>query len=96
LLTLEFRNKVFVENKEPNGDTISLKFDEGSRKLVLNVPLGCSMVDRLTAQRQANGISKFGWLASSGARIGEGYEVILDGGGGQTPDRLNHSPRQVY
>ncbi len=94
--TLIFKNKIFIESKEPNGDTINLSFDQTNQRIVLSVPIGCSLIDRLTAQRQANGIAKTGWLTSSGARLGEGYEVTVEGDGGQVPDRLNHSPRQVY
>jgi hypothetical protein len=96
LPTLIFKDKLFVESKEPNGDSIQLDFDETNRKIILTVPMGSSLINRLTAQRQANGISKTGWLSSSGARLGEGYDVVIEGNGGSVPDRLNHSPRKVY
>jgi hypothetical protein len=96
LPTLIFKNKLFVESKEPNGDDIHLDFDETNQKIILTVPVGSSLINRLTAQRQANGISKTGWLSSSGARLGEGYDVVLEGDGGVVPEKLNHSPRKVY
>jgi hypothetical protein len=91
-----FKNKLFVESKEPNGDSIHLDFDENNEKIVLTVPIGSSLINRLTAQRQANGIAKTGWLSSSGTRYGEGYDVVLEGDGGGVPDKLNHSPRKVF
>jgi hypothetical protein len=96
LPTLIFKDKLFVESKEPNGDCIYLDFDETNQKIILTVPIGSSLINRLTAQRQANGISKTGWLSSSGARYGEGYDVVLEGDGGVVPDKLNHSPRKVF
>ncbi|MHA2059445.1 MAG: hypothetical protein ACW976_01520 [Candidatus Ranarchaeia archaeon] len=94
--TLVFKNKLFVESKEANGDGIHLDFDESNEKIILTVPIGSSLINRLTAQRQANGISKTGYLASSGARFGEGYDVVLEGEGGGVPEKLNHSPRKVF
>ncbi|TFG14182.1 hypothetical protein EU537_04480 [Candidatus Thorarchaeota archaeon] len=75
---------------------ISLSIDDTQKKLIMNVPANESMIIRRAAERQARGISKSGYLSRSGERIGRGYRLEIDGEGGQLPDRLRQSPREVY
>jgi hypothetical protein len=77
-------------------DSILLVIDDGQKKLFLTVPGTTSMIVRRTAERQAQGIVKSGFLARDGGRYGRGYQVEVLGEGGQLPERLTHSPREVY
>ena len=60
------------------------------------VPSGASMIERRAAERNARGIEKVGFQTASKGRIGRGYELVIEGHGGGLPDRLRHSPREVY
>jgi len=93
---LLFRDKTFHETSDADGDEISLTFEASQKKVILKVPPDCSLIDRLTAQRQADGITRSGWLSKDGTRYGEGYELQIEGLGGKMPDRLCRSPREVY
>jgi hypothetical protein len=93
---LEYRNNQFVECKGQPSTDITLKVDDAQKKLVLVVPGGVSMIQRRSAERAARGISKAGFMSSSGATLGRGYELLIEGQGGALPDRLKHSPREVY
>ena len=75
---------------------ISLSVDDTQKKLIMRVPANESMINRRAAERQARGITKSGYLLGSGERIGRGYKLEIDGQGGQLPDRLRQSPREVY
>ena len=77
-------------------DAIFLAIDESQKKLLVTVPSNISMINRRAAERQARGITKGGFLLSSGARIGRDCELEMVGEGGQLPDRLRDSPREVY
>ncbi len=54
------------------------------------------MIERRAAERNARGIEKVGFQTASKGRIGRGYELVIEGHGGGLPDRLRHSPREVY
>ncbi|MHA2424657.1 MAG: hypothetical protein ACXAEF_07700 [Candidatus Thorarchaeota archaeon] len=77
-------------------DAIFLAVDESQKKLIVQVPSNISMINRRAAERQARGITKTGFLLSSGARVGRDCELEMLGEGGQLPDRLRDSPREVY
>ena len=77
-------------------DTILLVIDESQKKLLLTVPTNVSLIVKRTAERQAQGIVKTGFLARDGGRYGRGHQLDVLGGGGQLPEKLTHSPREVY
>ncbi|UCH05430.1 MAG: hypothetical protein JSW05_04490 [Candidatus Thorarchaeota archaeon] len=73
-----------------------MKVDESQKKLILAVPGGVSMIERRAAERNARSIQKSGFQTSKRGRIGAGFELVIEGHGGSLPDRLTHSPREVY
>jgi hypothetical protein len=96
---LEFNaiSSQYQETTRTSADTaILLAIDEGQKKLLMTVPSGVSMITKRAAERQARGITKSGFLLRSGGRAGRGLELEVMGEGGQLPDRLSHSPREVY
>ncbi len=93
---LEYRDSQFRECSGQPSTDINLKVDESQKKLILTVPEGVSMIQRRSAERAARGIAKAGYLSSQGATIGRGFELVIEGHGGNLPDRLKHSPREVY
>ncbi|MFW9909564.1 MAG: hypothetical protein ACFFEF_13415 [Candidatus Thorarchaeota archaeon] len=93
---LEYRDSQFHECAGQPATEISLKIDDTQKKLILTVPGGVSMINKRSAERAARGISKTGYSSKSGATLGRGYELVIEGHGGALPDRLKHSPREVY
>ncbi|MHA1770556.1 MAG: hypothetical protein ACTSYL_05000 [Candidatus Thorarchaeota archaeon] len=77
-------------------DSILLVIDESEKKLIMTVPAHITMIVRRAAERQARGITKSGFLCKDGGRYGRGHELEVLGEGGKLPDRLLHSPREVY
>ncbi|MHA2241117.1 MAG: hypothetical protein ACXACE_05890 [Candidatus Thorarchaeota archaeon] len=77
-------------------DAIFLTIDEAQKKLLMTVPPDVSMIVRRAAERQARGITKSGFLLRNGGRAGRDHELEVIGEGGQLPDRLRDSPREVY
>jgi hypothetical protein len=93
---LEYRDSQFHEVSGTPQTAITLTVDDSQKKLILAVPTGTSMIERRAAERNARGIEKVGFQTSAGPRIGRGYELVVEGHGGGLPDRLKHSPREVY
>jgi hypothetical protein len=93
---LEYRESQFHEASGQAATDISLTIDETQKRLILAVSSNVSMIERRSAERNARGISKAGFLTSTGATVGRGYELVIEGHGGALPDRLKHSPREVY
>ncbi|MFW9800961.1 MAG: hypothetical protein ACFFD9_11025 [Candidatus Thorarchaeota archaeon] len=54
------------------------------------------MIERRAAERNARSIQKSGFQTSKRGRVGAGYELVVEGPGGSLPERLTHSPREVY
>ncbi|TFG34316.1 hypothetical protein EU527_04190 [Candidatus Thorarchaeota archaeon] len=82
--------------RDSSDDSILLAIDESHKKLVMTVPVGMSMIARRAAERQARGITKSGFLCNDGGRYGRDHDLEVLGEGGQLPDRLRQSPREVY
>lgn len=93
---LEYRDSQFHEVSGSPTSDITLKVDEGQKKLILSVPGGVSMIQKRAAERNARSIQKSGFQTARSGRIGRGFELVLEGHGGSLPDRLRHSPREVY
>ncbi len=96
---LEFNqstSQFFETTRSEATDAILLAIDEGAKKLTMSVPSGTSMIARRAAERQARGITKTGFLCNDGGRYGRDAELEILGEGGQLPERLTHSPREVY
>jgi hypothetical protein len=83
-------------NRSSSDDSILLVIDEAEKKLIMSVPPNVGMITRRAAERQARGITKTGFLFSDGGRYGRDHELEVLGEGGQLPDRLRQSPREVY
>jgi len=82
--------------KTSSDDSILLVIDEATKKLIMSVPSNISMINRRAAERQARGITKSGFQCSDGGRYGREHELEVLGEGGTLPERLTHSPREVY
>lgn len=82
--------------KISSDDTILLVVDEAQKKLIMTVPGNVGLIARRAAERQARGITKSGFLCKNGGRVGRNHELEVVGSGGQLPDRLHRSPREVY
>lgn len=96
MTVLEYRDSQFHEVRgQPTAD-ITLKIDSGPKKLILSIPGGVSMIQRRSAERNARSIASSGFQLSRGGRVGRGFELVIEGGGGGLPDRLTRSPREVY
>ncbi|MBN2228455.1 MAG: hypothetical protein JW779_02605 [Candidatus Thorarchaeota archaeon] len=96
---LEFNqttSQFFETTRNAADDAILLAIDESQKKLVMTVPSGMGMIARRAAERQARGITKSGFLCNDGGRYGRDHELEVLGEGGQLPDRLRESPREVY
>jgi hypothetical protein len=95
-INLEYRNSQFHECSGQPSTPISLTVDDSQKKLILMIPADVSMIERRAAERNARGIEKVGFQTSKQGRVGRGYELVIEGHGGGLPDRLRHSPREVY
>ena len=95
-IVLEYKNSQFHECSGTPATAINLTVDDSQKKLILVVPSGTSMIERRAAERNARGIEKVGFQTAKAGRIGRGYELVVEGHGGGLPDRLRHSPREVY
>jgi hypothetical protein len=96
---LEFNESTsqFFETTRNSGDNaIFLEIDPSQKKILMTVPAGKSMIARRSAERQARGITKSGFLCNDGGRVGRNHDLEVLGEGGQLPDRLRESPREVY
>lgn len=93
---LEYRDSQFHECTGTPSTEITLKVDDAQKKLILTVPGGVGMIEKRSAERGARSIQKSGFQTSKRGRIGAGYELVIEGHGGSLPDRLKHSPREVY
>ena len=92
----ESTSQFFETTRSTSDDTILLVIDEAQKKLIMTVPSGKTMITRRAAERQARGITKTGFLCNDGGRYGRDHELEILGEGGQLPDRLRESPREVY
>ncbi len=96
---LEFNTSTsqwFETTRNAADDTILLAVDESQKKLIMTVPAGTGMIAKQAAERQARGITKSGFLCNDGGRYGRDHELEILGDGGQLPERLRGSPREVY
>lgn len=96
MVVLVFKDNEFNQADDNTESDILLKIDETQQKMILHVSPECGFVNRRTAERQARGIQKTGFLTGENHRVGAGYELVVEGNGGEVPDRLTQSPRQVY
>ncbi|NWF95508.1 MAG: hypothetical protein HXY34_05160 [Candidatus Thorarchaeota archaeon] len=96
MTVLEYKDNQFREcSGQPTTD-ITLKVDDMQKKLILTIPSNVSMIEARAAERNARSIEKSGFQTAKQGRIGRGYELVVEGHGGALPDRLKHSPREVY
>ena len=82
---LEYKNSQFYECSGAPTTEISLNIDDSLKKLILSVSGGTSMNQKRSAERNARGISKAGFRSDSGATLGRGYELVVEGHGGGLP-----------
>jgi len=96
---LEFNvstSQFFETTRNAADDTILLAIDDSQKKLIMTVPSGIGMIAKRSAERQARGITKSGFLCNDGGRYGRDHELEILGEGGKLPDHLRESPREVY
>ena len=94
-LALKDRQFIETDNNDGNSAEAVLIIDEENKKMVLRFSEECGFVLRRTAERQAGGIQKSGFLSSNNHRVGIEYTLDIQGQNG-VPERLTHSPRKVY
>lgn len=92
----ESTSQFFETSRNATTDAILLAIDDSQKKLIMTVPSGIGMIAKRAAERQARGITKSGFLCKSGARHGRNHELEILGEGGQLPEHLRQSPREVY
>ena len=92
----ETTSQFFETTRDMASDAIIVVVDESQKKLLMSVPAGIGMIARRSAERQVRGISKSGFMLGSGGRVGQNHDLEVIGDGGQLPDRLRESPREVY
>jgi len=95
VIVLEFDGGNFVERKK-GASGIRCELDAGTKKVHLILPQGTNLVERRVALRQADTISRSGYLLSSGERVGRGWELVIDEKGSAVPERVTISPRISY
>ncbi len=96
MIVLEYRDSKFHECSGTPTTPITLKIDTAEKKLILVVPNGVSMIQRRAAERNARSIQKSGFQVAAGGRVGRDFELVIEGQGGELPERLTRSPREVY
>jgi hypothetical protein len=93
IIKLNFKNKGFVQ--EADESEITLLVDPQAKKMVLKSSPGANFIDVRTAERQARSFPKIGIPLKNGENIGRGFDFQIETEIGP-PDKLRHSPRQVY
>lgn len=93
VVKLGFREKGFVEGL--SDAEIVLLVDLQEKKLTLKSNPGANFIDVRTAERQARSLPKVGLTLKDGFRVGQGFQLVIENDT-RPPERLCHSPRQVY
>ncbi len=76
MVKLIFKEHSFSEGREESGDA-ALFIDEATNTAKLEYSPGAGLILRRTARRQAENITKSGFLLANGKRIGLGF-VLKD------------------
>jgi hypothetical protein len=95
VIILEYQDGTLVESKQGSG-SIRCEVDKTTKKIRMILPQGTGLVERRTAMRLADTVARSGYLLSTGERIGQGFELVVDEKGTSIPDRLKQSPRVSY
>ncbi len=79
IINLIFKDKTFNElkNKKPEKADVILEINTELKESTLTFPTKTTLVDRRTAQRQAESICKVGYLMKTGQRIGQGSKLEI-------------------
>jgi hypothetical protein len=93
MIKLVYKEKGFCQ--ESGDGEIVLLVDQQAKRLVLKSSPGANFIDVRTAERQARSFPKIGIPLKTGENVGRGYEFVVENEVGP-PDKLRHSPRQVY
>jgi hypothetical protein len=93
VVKLGFKEKGFIEGL--SDAEIILLVDVQEKKLTLKSNPGANFIDVRTAERQARSFPKVGVSLKNGFRVGQGFELVIENDVAP-PERLRHSPRQVY
>jgi len=95
VIVLEYQDGTFIESKQGSG-SIRCEVDKTSKKINVIMPQGTNLIERRTALRLADTIARSGYLLSTGERVGQGYQLVIDEKGSAIPERLKVSPRISY
>ncbi len=95
MIVLEYQDGTLVESKQGSGN-IRCEVDKTGKKIRMIMPQGTGLVERRTALRLADTVARSGYLLSTGERVGQGYNLVIDEKGTAVPDRLKQSPRVSY
>lgn len=87
---LAYKDKIFEETSEKT-DTSDvnaiLEIDDANQKATLTYSPDAGLIDKRTAQRQAQGICKTGFMLANGQRVGVQCELVI-AAEEKLPDRL--------
>ena len=72
MVRLVFKERSFSEGREETGDAV-LILDEATNTAKLEYSPGAGLILRRTARRQAENITRSGFLLANGKRIGSGF-----------------------
>lgn len=95
MIVLEYQDGTFIESKQGSGG-IRCEVDKTSKKINVIMTQGTNLIERRTALRLADTIARSGYLLSTGERVGQGYQLVIDEKGSAIPERLKVSPRISY
>ena len=95
MIVLEYQDGTFVEANQGTGG-IRCEVDKTAKKIRMIMPQNSGLIERRTALRLADTVARSGYLLSTGERVGQGYELVIDEKGTAIPDRLKQSPRVSY
>ena len=82
---LYFKDKKFIESigKEIEGADAILEVNDQAKEAILTFTRGASIVGKSMAQRQAENLSRSGFILKSGERIAKGCRIIVRQSGNQ-------------
>ena len=95
MIQLEYQTGGFVESKQ-GSSSIRAEVDKATKKIRIILSQGTSLIERRTALRHADTIARSGFLLSTGERVGQGFEMVVEEKGTAIPERLTVSPRISY
>lgn len=95
MIVLEYQDGTLIEANQGSSG-IRCEVDKTTKKIKMVLPQGTNLIERRTALRLADTVARSGYLLSTGERVGQGFELVIDEKGTAIPERLKTSPRVSY